>query len=211
MKILIVAASKMELNGLKKSLKKSIHEIDFFVHEIGIFSSTIHLSSINFNQYDFCIQIGIAGSYSKKINLGDVLWVQEETLGDFGAENNNDILDIFELGLADKSIKTINKSLRNPIKNNFLENLNPAKSITVNLCAGKKSTIKLRKEKFDATIENMEGFVFHYFCIKNKVPFVQFRSISNYIEIRNKANWQISLAIKNLHQTVLDFINSLDK
>ncbi len=211
MKILIVAASKMELEGLKKSIKKSIHQLDFFVHEVGIFSSTIHLSTIDFKKYDFCIQLGIAGSYSKKIKLGDVLWVKEEKLGDFGAENNNEMLDIFELGLADKHIKSKNKCLINPIKNNFLEQLIPANSITVNLCAGKKSTITLRKEKFNTTIENMEGYVFHYFCLKNKLPFVQFRSISNYIEIRNKANWQISLAIKNLHQTVIAFINSLEK
>jgi futalosine hydrolase len=35
---------------------------------------------------------------------------------------------------------------------------------------------------------------------------MQIRSISNYVEKRNKENWNIPLALKNLHATILELL-----
>ena len=41
--------------------------------------------------------------------------------------------------------------------------------------------------------------------------FLQLRSISNYVEERNKANWDIPLAIKNLNDKLSEVIDVLSK
>ena len=56
----------------------------------------------------------------------------------------------------------------------------------------------------------MEGAAFFYVCLQEKIPFLQIRSISNYVEKRNKSNWNIPLAIDNLNVVLLDIINSLN-
>ena len=38
----------------------------------------------------------------------------------------------------------------------------------------------------------MEGAAFFYVCLKEKVNFFQIRAISNFVEKRNKKNWEIN-------------------
>jgi len=52
----------------------------------------------------------------------------------------------------------------------------------------------------------MEGAAFFYVCQLQKIPHIQIRSISNYVEPRNRANWNISLAIKNLNEVLWKLI-----
>ena len=52
----------------------------------------------------------------------------------------------------------------------------------------------------------MEGASVAFVANNKSVPVIQIRAISNYVEPRNKANWDISLAIKNLNAFLIDFI-----
>ena len=51
---------------------------------------------------------------------------------------------------------------------------------------------------FAADIESMEGAALHYVCLLQKVPFLQLRSISNKVGVRDKTKWKIKTAIDNL-------------
>jgi futalosine hydrolase len=44
-----------------------------------------------------------------------------------------------------------------------------------------------------------------------KVNFLQIRTISNFVEEREKANWNIPLAIENLNKELLRVIDVLSK
>ena len=54
----------------------------------------------------------------------------------------------------------------------------------------------------------MEGAAVFYACKMNNVPCLQVRAISNYVEPRNKENWQINLAINNLNNWIINFIEN---
>ena len=54
----------------------------------------------------------------------------------------------------------------------------------------------------------MEGASFFYACEQAGILGIQIRSISNMVERRNKDNWQIGLAIKNLNDTLIQLFNS---
>jgi len=61
---------------------------------------------------------------------------------------------------------------------------------------------------FDPVTESMEGAVLHYVCLMETVPFVQIRSISNYIGERNKKKWDMMDSIANLNDTLIKTINN---
>jgi futalosine hydrolase len=44
----------------------------------------------------------------------------------------------------------------------------------------------------------MEGAAFFYVCSKENIPFLALRAVSNRVEPRDKAKWNIPLALKNL-------------
>jgi len=58
-------------------------------------------------------------------------------------------------------------------------------------------------------VESMEGAAFFMACEQFEIPCIQIRAISNKVEKRNTANWDLSLAIKNLNNKVEKIISIL--
>ena len=87
------------------------------------------------------------------------------------------------------------------------EDLQSVSAITVNTTHGNKASIDLYKNKFNADLETMEGAAVFYVCFHEKVDCIQIRSISNYVQERDKANWNIPLAIKNLNDKLFEIID----
>jgi len=55
----------------------------------------------------------------------------------------------------------------------------------------------------------MEGAAFFYACFMERLPCLQIRAVSNYIEDRNKDRWNIPLAIGNLNKIALKIIHHI--
>jgi len=70
------------------------------------------------------------------------------------------------------------------------------------------SILKIRS-LFNADVESMEGAAFLFSCLTSKVPCFQVRSISNYVEERDKTRWNLELAFKNLNKALWEIINEL--
>ena len=64
-------------------------------------------------------------------------------------------------------------------------------------------------ERLNPQLESMEGAAFFYACEEYKLPCLQIRAVSNYVEKRNRANWDIPLAIKNLNNFAIEMIKSI--
>jgi len=63
--------------------------------------------------------------------------------------------------------------------------------------------------EFDADIESMEGAALHYVCLQENIPFLQVRSVSNYVGERDKTKWKMKEAIHNLNTELSKLINRL--
>jgi len=63
--------------------------------------------------------------------------------------------------------------------------------------------------KFNPDIETMEGATFFYICSMENIPFLALRAISNRVEKRNRDNWNITLALKNLSEKLNDVLLTL--
>lgn len=224
-KILIVAATKKEITAFLEKCKiiyekdKLLEcnyaniEIDFLITGVGTPFTIFHLTRQLENVfYELVINAGIAGSFSKKIRIGDVVHVISDCFADLGVENNEEFSTIFEEKLFNensfpfKKGKLINENFSG---NALFENLKTVAGITVNKVHGNQKSIDMAVRKFNPEIETMEGAAFFYVCQQMKLDHFQIRSISNKVEIRNKMNWDIPLAISNLNNTLIDIIDSL--
>ncbi len=190
--------------------KKNDLQVDILVTGVGMTYTAFWLGKYFSTQKpDLIINAGIAGAFNKKLEKGDVINVIEEQFADLGVEEaNGSFTNVHELALIEKDAF--------PFKNGILHNeevaefnfLPRAKGITVNKVHGAGSSIKNIKSFYDADVESMEGAAFFLACLIEKVRFLEIRSISNYVEPRNKENWDIPLAIEQLNKVLKEIISS---
>ena len=91
----------------------------------------------------------------------------------------------------------------------MIDLLKKVKGITVNTIHGNDTSISKVIELYNPTIETMEGAAFFAACENNINNFLQIRAISNYVEKRDKANWQMPLAIQNLNDFLITFLKNV--
>jgi len=209
MKILVVAATELEI----EPFIKLENTIEVFICGVGIPATVYHLTKILVQEkYDFVIQAGIAGSFSKKIKKGDVVVISQDAFADIGVEEDRKFKTIFQSGLGNKN--------EFPFTNGLLINTSEilqstlfkkVKAITINKISDRKKQIKQLRKIFGADIESMEGAAFHYVCLQQNIPFVQIRSISNKVGERDKTKWKIKDAIENLNYELIKLVASIDK
>lgn len=209
MKLLIVAATEGEIGPLLNSGRDKAFDVQ--ITGVGMVATAYTLTKyLTDNKYDLVLQAGVGGSYDKTIELGSLVFVTSEQYGDLGAEDHDDYLDIYDMGLKGKDEfpfqggRLITPIL--PVHNNIL--LRRVSGLTVNTVSGNAETIRKRTEKFGSDIESMEGAAFHEVCLRENVPFAQVRAISNYVTPRNRAEWKMKEAIINLNEWLIDFIDS---
>ena len=230
MSILIVAATIAEISDFCKRLnfcadinshhKQYSHNnltIDVLVTGVGMTATAYYLGkTLADNKYSMVINAGIAGAFNTELHkIGEVLNVKKETFADLGAEDDTSFLSIFDLKLQDSNEFPFNNGYLNN-KNSFTEieyiqRLKNVSGITVNTCHGNETSIQKVKEKYAADVESMEGAAVFYVCLSENIPFLQIRAISNKIERRNRDNWNIPLAIKNLNETLFQIIEQIRK
>lgn len=230
MHFLIVSATTMEirpfLEGLpliekqneylsRYQLKNSI--IDILITGVGMVPTAYFLGKqLERQRYDLIINAGIAGTFNRELPLGTVVNVVEDCVPELGAEDVDQFLSIFELGLADPDSppylhgKLVNDILEKDLRINLeiIRNLPKVTGITSNTIRGNaESIIRIRKiAKVD--LESMEGAAFFYACLSAGVPCLQIRAISNLVEERNKTHWKLPLALKNLNKLLMECVNS---
>jgi futalosine hydrolase len=204
MKLLVVAATEAEIKLFTEADKGKTETL---ITGVGMTATTYALTrKLQTNKYDLVIQAGVGGSFDRNIELGTVVFVNSDRYGDLGAEDHDDYLDIFDLGLLQKDVHPFKGGmLYNPLADiKSITGLRETSGLTVNTVSGNERTIECRA-KYGCTVESMEGAAFHYVCLMENVPFAQIRSISNYVMPRDKNQWKMKEAIINLNNWLIDF------
>lgn len=211
MKIIVTAATSFEIQPAINALANS--NVQFQVTGIGMLATAVSLTKlVLLEKPDIVIQAGIAGSFDINLPLGKVVAINTETIGDLGTQENNNWQDVFDLKLVDaNSVPFTNKQIPNPylVQLNTLA-LEEVPAITVNEISTNEQRILQLQTKYNPTIESMEGAALHYVCSSFQVPFIQLRSISNYIGERDKTKWQMQQAITNLNDTLIKMLHQLN-
>jgi futalosine hydrolase len=222
-KILIVAATHYEVAPLLKSFtfRKLEHQClyEYSTHQntihvlitgIGIASTSYFLTKTLCGQtYDFALNAGICGSFKKEIPVGTTVRIVKDTIADLGIEDHESFVPaakwLTESEMADLVFEGKNQ---NSFHYTSFTNIPKVTGITVNEASGSNSTIEKRILLFNPDTESMEGAAFMSICNNEKLNCEQVRTVSNFIEPRNEKAWNIPLAIKNLNDFLVHFINT---
>lgn len=226
MNVLIVSATYLEIEPLLmhfKFIKQSNqklrhyefknHGIDVLIPGVGMTYTAYWLGkTLTSKRYDVAINIGLAGTFDDAVTIGEVVNVISDRISELGAEDGEKFLSIIDMDLLeDEDFELQNGEMINtiPIENKVAETLKKVKGITVNTTHGDEKSIKKVKQLFQPQVESMEGAAFLYACLLEGISCLQIRAISNKVERRNKDNWDIKLAVKNLTNKLLEVLQTL--
>ncbi len=188
-------------NGLKYTLYR-----DYLILLTGVskISTTYNLTkflSISSNISKIYL-VGIAGAYEdSNLNISDIISVQKDYLIDEATitqtDNNVEIVTMHEKGI-------------NIIDSNFaefkvVESMKVVNSNTVSLIQTDENICNAYRDKYGASIENMEGAAFGYITSQFNIDTYQIRSISNFCGSKFNDSWNIKGACAKLK----DFIDGV--
>lgn len=218
MNCLIVSATAREIAPFLeyyRNAKKTEHidlHLDVLISGIGLTAATYHLvKQFSIRKPDMVVQAGVAGCFDTSLPLGTVVAIKQDTIADESVVELKNLRTLFDLKLVPQN--------QHPYKNGWL--INPAKEmlkrtklktvrgISVNQITTSKQMIRFYKEQFNPVTESMEGAALHYVCLSENIPFLQVRSISNYIGERNKKKWNMADSIDGLNKELIRLLESL--
>ncbi len=222
MRYLLVSATEKEIGPLLKflnynwekvavgSFQTEDQQIEILITGVGMIMTAYHLGvQLSQNHYDLALHVGIAGALDRNLSIGNVYQVIEDQFADLGAEDQQgQFLSIFDLGLLeDNHGPLVDQKLPNPYPLDLL--IPEVTGYSVNKVAGTATTVDRLKHYPPGQLETMEGAAFFYACLMQNVPFTAIRSISNFVEPRNRDNWEIGRAVKHLNDYLIEFIFSV--
>lgn len=215
MHILIIAATALEirpfLNRYRDGapfLRRDMN-IDVLITGIGLTATVYRLmKQLTVTRPDFIIQAGVAGCFDTSIPLGSVVTVRQDTIADESVIELKKLRTLFDLNLVPQN--------RPPYRSGWLVNphrdlikstgLTAVRGISVNQITTKPETIYFFRDRFRPVTESMEGAALHYVCLLEGIPFLQLRSLSNYIGERNKKKWNMQDSILRLNDALEEVI-----
>ncbi|HEY4064610.1 MAG TPA: futalosine hydrolase [Puia sp.] len=217
MHILLVAATTFEIQPTIDFLGQGDRRTKTLITGVGSLPtvwSLMHQTHID--RPDLIIQAGIAGCFAGRQDPGKVVVIGEEILGDLGVWEDRHWKSLFDLKLADRDAPPFsNGRLVNPYKKLIrLTGLEAVAAMTVNEITTDPERIGWFQRQNEqphpsVVVESMEGGGLHYVCLQEKIAFLQLRSISNEIGVRDKTKWDIKGAIDRLNGQLIALLEKL--
>lgn len=217
MNCLVIAATAFEIAPLLEDYRTKPRsmkgETDFLVTGVGLVACTYNLQKqVGYKRPDLIIQAGIAGCFDAAVPLTRVVAISKDTIADQGVTEEKIPRSIFHLGLADADEFPYKKGwLVNPHRSLIKKTgLPTGAAISINQVSTSPETIDAYRNIFRPLVESMEGAALHYVALREKIPFLQLRSISNYIGERDKRKWKTRESIATLNKALARVLSTLN-
>lgn len=233
MRILLVAATLTEIGPLSETLGKADETseglktytkgdltLEVMITGVGMVATAYQMGRrLSQRRFDLAINAGIAGTFDPGYPVGTVCNVTTDEIPDFGAENGDQFLSVFSLGLrkpddypfrGGKLTGTPLSLLPDSVAR-LAGTIPGVAGITSNTAHGNRHSIEMLKNRTMGVTESMEGAAFYYACLSSHIPCIQIRAISNLVEERDISNWNIPLAIRNLNDFLKQMIVEINQ
>lgn len=207
MQILLCAATELELKPTMAFLRdKGLEEkVEVFITGVGLVASTYRLTKrLAAERPGLVIQAGVAGALNEGLDLAQVVRVETEIIGDEGVSEGGQFRSLFHLNLAqaDQHPWQGGKLVNADIHQWSYTGLQVVNGVTVNQISTSQEQIVYYRDQLGADIETMEGAALHYVALMEGIPFMQLRSVSNYIGERDKSKWLLREAVDSVNAAV---------
>jgi len=204
--ILLVAATEMEALSLAEKKIARPHEL--FVAGVGPLETAVRLTrrlgEVK-RDVSLVLNFGVAGAYAGSgAGLLDICLAESEVMGDFGI-CHAELVESFAGQLAGKAVFPLNSQYLAQASE-ILEKQNyPCNKgvfVTVNGASATARRGAQLRAAHNGLCENMEGGAVARVCAEFAVPCLEVRCVSNMVEDRNLANWQLAAAVRKGGQAV---------
>ncbi len=208
--ILVVTATTSEMNAIRKRCSSS--EVQYLVAGVGLVETSFNLTAYLHHHSDITrvVNAGIAGGFPlADVAVLDSCLATSESIGDLGV-----CFDTFTEPLDASLLEFGNEFLcENSFCTDFalwLDELQyPVKKgafLSVNGVSGTTRRGEMINQNM-SICENMEGAAIARVCMGLKLEWFEFRVISNLVEDRDRAAWQIKPAIEKYSTILAAFLN----
>lgn len=215
MRLLLLAATPFEISPATRWLEQQLPDqlkVNTLVAGIGSTATALALGRhLQHSHYQLVIQAGIAGCFEAGRET-EVLIADRDRPGDLGVWEDGVFRDPFMMGLTSPDDRLYQDGwLRNP-HSSLLNRvgLHLVSAITVNQISTDTRQIEWYKQKWNPTLESMEGAALHLACLQLQVPFLQIRSVSNQVGVRDKSRWQLGASIESLNKKLIELLQQLN-
>jgi futalosine hydrolase len=218
-RVLVVAATRPEVAPLVSHIDNPVshhrvlsgslgpHKVDVLLTGVGMVATAVWCTrALAIGGYDVAVNLGVCGSYSEAVPPPAVVHVTSDQLPELGAEDGARFLSLAEIGLMNPDEfpwsggRLVNTGW--PLLPG-LADLPVAAGVTVNTVHGHEPSIAAVAARCAPDVESMEGAAFMYACLVAGVPFAQVRAVSNRVERRNRAAWDLEGAVQALGRVSL--------
>lgn len=212
--ILITAATEAEMRCLQNvSFKSPAVTVKRLVTGIGpvaaVYATMLYLKTEE--RPDLLINIGIAGSFRNDIPQGSVVIPLTDRFADLGVCDGRKFIPLEDTGIeiGDEYTPVGTYSADENIADRITKGILPVKAITVSRVTGSKKARDALVREFNPDIESMEGAAAYYVCNKEGIPCVGIRAVSNKVGPRDRASWDLPLAIDRLAYAINECYKNL--
>ena len=223
---LLITATEVEGKPLRESLEE-VGKLDFPLGQLysgklrgrEVYLAHLGVAKVNTAaglalaihtlQPERVIQFGVGGAYvGSFLSIGMVAVAEKEVHIDTGVLTAEGWLGMNEVGFplledlynvfpTDEALTLALERTTGAVRGVF------GTSETVTGSFGDAETLQ---QRFDLSIESMEGAAAAQVCAALGVPFAEIRSVSNIVGERNKRAWNVPLAVRSVNQALLDFL-----
>lgn len=211
--ILLVAATEMEALPLAGKTTGQPHEL--FVAGVGPLETAVRLTRRlceGGQALSLVLNFGVAGAYAGSgANLLDVCLAEREVLGDFGICHGERVAS-FDGQLAGRTGFSLDPQYlaqASVLLEKQDYGCRKGVFVTVNGVTATARRGALLQAAHHGLCENMEGGAVARVCEEFAVPCLEVRCISNMVEDRNPANWQLASAVHRCGQVVSLLVDHL--
>ncbi|MBA4373264.1 MAG: futalosine hydrolase [Thermodesulfovibrio sp.] len=184
---------------------------------------------INCHSPSLVINFGIGGAYpSSGLAVGDVAIATKEIYADEGVwlKEGLQTLETTDIPLVRtgrrryyNEFPLINRQTKKFVSLNLLASweqdigasIRTGPFATVSACTGTNKRAEEIEKRFGVICENMEGAAVAHICALYGISLIEVRGISNIVEERNRASWNIAGAAENCQDVVMELLKKLSK
>ncbi|MCK4536605.1 MAG: futalosine hydrolase [Desulfuromonadales bacterium] len=166
---------------------------------------------------------GCGGAFpGSELEIGDIALAECEIFGDEGVQTPLGFQDLEEMGLpmrndvrgivynrwpVDDELTTWAEPLLNKYAGGTERKLATGPFVTVSTCTGTTARGIELAARTGGICENMEGAGASLACRQTGVPFLEVRGISNLVEDRDPARWDLARGMRSAQEAVLDLLS----
>jgi futalosine hydrolase len=198
--ILVVCAVEAELS--EPSFRQNVEIRAIGIGPVEAAAATAR--ALATTRYQFVINAGIGGAFRGRATLGDAVVVTHEAFAELGFEDGADVA-------LPRGVRLIRTIAADPLMLARLRALPypQARGVTVASITTSDARARALTERYDATVESMEGFAVLRAAALAGVRAVEIRGISNYVGERTRSEWNFrrgATAAREALEAALDLL-----